>query len=51
MDWNLTNTKKNGKDENGAGKKIVGPSKISYKQFLWGHVNCILPPYWSNNIE
>ena len=35
MDWNLTYTKKNGKDyynyENGAGKKIVGHSKLK----LW----------------
>ena len=28
MDLYLTNTKKNRKDENGAGKKIVGPSKL-----------------------
>ena len=43
MDLYLTNTKKNRKDENGAGKKIVGPSKLKifsecewhYKLFSW----------------
>ena len=37
MDWNLTYTKKNGKAENGADKKIVTHSKLKLWAVFWGH--------------
>ena len=43
MDWNLTYTKKNRKDENGAGKKNVGLSKLKLWTFFWGHGECEWP--------
>ena len=46
MRWNLTYTKKNGKDllyENGAGEKIVSHSKLKLWTFFWGYAECEWP--------
>ena len=39
MDWDLTYTEKNGKDNYGAGKKNVGHSKLRLWIFFRGHEN------------